>query len=135
MSENELHGDEIKSKNERDEKNLLFLKNNLKVIKTNSYKPNSSTRLSYTFLGKQLKSNFRGYMAYTNEKKDKLRQQQKSQKFCEITLSQPKKRRLFNKNNYQIQIRLCQRRASSVQFLPSIRLVINVKAQQVNKVN
>ena len=80
MSENELHDDEIKSKNERDEKNLLFLKNNLKVIKTNSYKPNSSTRLSYTFLRKQLRSNFRGYMAYTNEKKDKLRQQQKTPK-------------------------------------------------------
>ena len=50
MREIELHGDRNKSKKETDEKNL-FLNFNLKVIKTNSYKLKSLTRLSYTSWG------------------------------------------------------------------------------------
>ena len=47
MSEIELHGDENKSKEETDLKNVFF-KFNLKVVKTNRYKQKSVTKLSYT---------------------------------------------------------------------------------------
>ena len=53
---------------------------------------------------KQLKSIVIGYMAYNNENKDKLRQNQKPKNSCQITVSQPKKQ--FNKNNQHITIRL-----------------------------
>ena len=76
----------------------FFFYFNLKVVRTNSFKLKSSTRLRYTSLGGNLVLLLLGKWRTTTKRKTNLGKIKNPQSFAKLCLS-PKKHKLFIKNN------------------------------------
>ena len=113
---------------------FFFLNFNLKVVRTNSFKLKSSTRLPYTSLGRNLGLSLLGKWRTTTKRKTNLGKIKNPKSFLEITVSQPKK------HNYSIKtINILDTPFSKVVHFSynafSIGIVNNVIVRQGSKMN